>query len=246
MNVEPALKIADFHVFYGQVEAVHGVNLEILPRSIISLIGPNGAGKSSTLNAVLGLARSTGRITLNGAAITSLSTEERVARGLVLVPEKRELFSRMTVRDNLLLGSFRRSKNSRQTSQLLDEVYYMFPRLRDRERQLAGTLSGGERQMLAIGRALMAAPEVLLLDEPSLGLAPLIVREILQTVVDLRERGLSVLLVEQNVKLALQISEYGYVLELGRIALEGNAESLVSDPRVAGIYLGDAFSQAIG
>jgi branched-chain amino acid transport system ATP-binding protein len=180
-----------------------------------------------------------GQVMLNGGDLTGVAIESRVARGMCLVPEKRELFASMTVEDNLQLGSYRRYKaGERNYGDQLDEVYRIFPRLKERRRQEAGTLSGGERQMLAVGRALMAKPRLLMLDEPSLGLAPLIVKEIFHIIVSLKETGVAILLVEQNARAALQVADYAYVLETGDIALEGPAQELANDPKVIDTYLG--------
>jgi branched-chain amino acid transport system ATP-binding protein len=239
----PILEVRDLHVGYGKVEALHGASLTVAPGQIVTVIGPNGAGKSTMLNAIAGALPAAGtahgRIMLNGQDMTGISIESRVARGMCLVPEKRELFATMTVEDNLQLGSYRRYKaGERNYGDQLDEVYRIFPRLRERRRQEAGTLSGGERQMLAVGRALMAKPRLLMLDEPSLGLAPLIVKEIFHIIVGLKETGVATLLVEQNARAALQVADYAYVLETGDMALEGPAQQLANDPKVIDTYLG--------
>jgi branched-chain amino acid transport system ATP-binding protein len=239
----PILEVRDLHVDYGKVEALHGANLTVAPGQIVTVIGPNGAGKSTMLNAIAGAlpaaGTARGTVTLNGGDLTGVAIESRVARGMCLVPEKRELFSTMTVEDNLQLGSYRRYKaGERNYGDQLDEVYRLFPRLKERRKQDAGTLSGGERQMLAVGRALMAKPRLLMLDEPSLGLAPLIVKEIFHIIVSLKETGVAILLVEQNARAALQVADYAYVLETGDIALEGPAEKLANDPKVIDTYLG--------
>jgi branched-chain amino acid transport system ATP-binding protein len=239
----PILEVRDLHVAYGKVEALHGANLTVAPGQIVTVIGPNGAGKSTMLNAIAGAlpaaGTARGTVTLNGGDLTGVAIESRVARGMCLVPEKRELFSTMTVEDNLQLGSYRRYKaGERNYGDQLDEVYRLFPRLKERRKQDAGTLSGGERQMLAVGRALMAKPRLLMLDEPSLGLAPLIVKEIFHIIVSLKETGVAILLVEQNARAALQVADYAYVLETGDIALEGPAEKLANDPKVIDTYLG--------
>ncbi len=232
------LEVDDLHVAYGKVEAVRGVSLRLRKGEIVTVIGPNGAGKTTLLNAVMGLLPSRGRLMFEGESLAALDVEERVERGLCLVPEKRELFGDMSVADNLVLGGYVHRGDRAAVRAQLDEVYTRFPRLAERRPQLASTLSGGERQMLALGRALMAKPRVLLLDEPSLGLAPLIVREILRIVGGLRELGVSVLLVEQNARAALETADYGYVLETGDVALEGRAEDLIHDQRVVATYLG--------
>jgi branched-chain amino acid transport system ATP-binding protein len=232
----PLLEASGISVRYGKVEAVREVSLSVPAGSIVSVIGANGAGKSTLLNALMGVLPSAGAIELAGETINLRTIEQRVAGGLSLVPEKRELFGSMTVEDNLLLGGFRVSPTERRTA--LDEVFTRFPRLGERRRQAAGTLSGGERQMLAMGRALMARPRVLMLDEPSLGLAPRIVKDIFQIVIALRQAGVAILLVEQNAAAALRVSDYAYVMELGRFILDGSAADLTRDPRVIESYLG--------
>ena len=232
------LEIGDLHVSYGQVDAVRGVTLDLQPRQIVSVIGPNGAGKTTLLAAAMGLLPSTGVLRFEGEDLHGLDVEARVERGLCLVPEKRELFGELSVLDNLQLGAYSKRLRSAALKQRLDSVYARFPRLAERRVQRADTLSGGERQMLAVGRALMAAPRLLMLDEPSLGLAPLIVRDILAIVRALRDDGVSILLVEQNARAALETSDLGYVLETGEIALSGASDQLASDPRVQATYLG--------
>ena len=232
------LTVNDLHVSYGKVEAVTGVNLEMQAGQIVTVIGPNGAGKTTLLAALMGLLPSKGVSRYEQLDIGALSTEERVRRGICLVPERRELFTEMTVKDNLILGAYTRWKDRAAVERDLQDVYVRFPRLSERSNQLAGTLSGGERQMLALGRALMARPRLLLLDEPSLGLAPLIVREIFRIVMGLRELGVSILLVEQNARAALETADHGYVLETGSIVLSGKASDLIHDPRVIASYLG--------
>ena len=235
----PLLQLQDLSVSYGPVEAVHQVQLSVNEGEIVTVIGPNGAGKTTLLCAAMGLLPSTGSIHLAGERIARPSVEAMVARGVGLVPEKRELFGDMSVEDNLLLGGFSRwRKGQRDQAERMEEVFAIFPRLRERRPQLASTLSGGERQMLAIGRALMARPRLLLLDEPSLGLAPLIVREVLHVVSSLREHGVSVLLVEQNARAALRVADRAYVLEMGAVALTGAAQDLLSDRRIIDTYLG--------
>ena len=232
------LEIGDLHVSYGQVDAVRGVSLSLEHGQIISVIGPNGAGKTTLLAAAMGLLPSKGILKFEGEDLHGLDVEARVERGLCLVPEKRELFGELTVLDNLQLGAFSKRLGSAALKRQLQQVYERFPRLAERRAQRADTLSGGERQMLAVGRALMSAPRLLLLDEPSLGLAPLIVRDILLIVRKLRDDGVSILLVEQNARAALESSDHGYVLETGEIALSGPSEQLESDPRVQATYLG--------
>jgi branched-chain amino acid transport system ATP-binding protein len=233
------LEVRGLTVRHGDVAAVREVSLEVGRGRIVTVIGPNGAGKTTLLAAVAGLLpAAAGEVLLDGAPVGGDPVEENVARGLSLVPETRELFTALGVEDNLVLGAFPLRPGRRERAALLDEVYGIFPRLRERRAQRAGTLSGGERQMLALGRALMSRPRLLLLDEPSLGLAPLVVREIFQVIVDLRRRGVSVLLVEQNARAALQIADEGYVLETGEVSLSGAAAALARDPRVVETYLG--------
>ncbi len=232
------LSVTDLHVSYGKVEAVSGVSLEMQAGHIVTVIGPNGAGKTTLLAALMGLLPSKGESWYEAQDLRILSTEERVRRGICLVPERRELFTEMTVADNLVLGAYTRWRDREAVQRDLQKVYERFPRLSERRGQLARTLSGGERQMLALGRALMARPRLLLLDEPSLGLAPLIVREIFRIVTGLRELGVSILLVEQNARAALETADYGYVLETGSIVHSGPAVSLIHDPRVIASYLG--------
>jgi branched-chain amino acid transport system ATP-binding protein len=236
---ERLLTVRDLSVRYGKVEAVYGVSLGMERGTIVSVIGPNGAGKSTLLNALMGMLPSRGTVEFRGSDLARLSTEQRVTQGLCLVPETRELFAQMSVADNLELGAFTRvRRGDKGIAQGLEEVFTLFPRLKERRTQFAGSLSGGERQMLALGRALMSKPTLLMLDEPSLGLAPLIVREILHNISDLRQTGVSVLLIEQNARAALQISDYGYVLENGEIALEGPSTELANNPRIIESYLG--------
>ncbi|WP_278533610.1 ABC transporter ATP-binding protein [Delftia acidovorans] len=233
------LQLRGLSVSYGPVEAVHQVDLDVRSGEIVTVIGPNGAGKTTLLSAAMGLLPSRGEIHLDGKRIARPGVEVMVANGVALVPEKRELFGEMSVEDNLLLGGFSRWRRGlRDQAQRMDEVFAIFPRLRERRPQMASTLSGGERQMLAIGRALMARPRLLLLDEPSLGLAPLIVREVLQVVAGLRDHGVSVLLVEQNARAALKVADRAYVLEMGAVALSGAARELLHDRRIIDTYLG--------
>ncbi len=235
----PLLDIEALSVGYGKVEAVHQVSLRVAQGRIVTIVGPNGAGKTTLMAAVMGLLPSTGRVLFDGRDLTGASVEDRVAAGICLVPENRELFAEMSVVDNLELGALSRYRRGEKgLDRSLETVYEIFPRLRERHRQLAGTLSGGERQMLALGRALMAAPRLLMLDEPSLGLAPRIVREIFQVIAQLRARGVSVLLVEQNARAALQVADHGHVLENGSLVLEGPSAQLLDDPQVIASYLG--------
>jgi branched-chain amino acid transport system ATP-binding protein len=227
---------------YGKAEVLHGVTLTVEARQIVAIVGPNGAGKTTLMHAVMGLLPRAGRVSLMGADAGDVGW--MVRRGVVLVPETRALFTDMSVEDNLLLGAFARWRQSRGRQGARDlavsmaEVFGVFPRLAERRRQLAGTLSGGERQMLALGRALMGRPALLLLDEPSLGLAPKIVADIFRVIGGLRDRGIAILLVEQNARAALQVADYGYVLEMGRVALHGPCAALAEDVRVIETYLG--------
>jgi branched-chain amino acid transport system ATP-binding protein len=224
---------------YGGVDVVHDLTLAVGAGRIVTVIGPNGAGKSTLLMAVMGVQPSRGGVALDGTDVAGLGVEARVRAGMSLVPETRELFATMPVVDNLLLGAWRHRGLGRGERQArLDEVFAYFPRLKERHRQAAGTLSGGERQMLAMGRALMAQPSLLMLDEPSLGLAPLIVGEILRIVQSLRAAGKAILLVEQNARAALEVADEAYVLEGGRVTLSGPAASLAADERVVQTYLG--------
>jgi branched-chain amino acid transport system ATP-binding protein len=241
----PILKVQGLHAGYGKAEVLRGINLEAAPGSIITVIGPNGAGKSTLLNALMGVLPSTGRIDYAGESIAPLSLEERVMLGIALVPERRELFGSMSVEDNLVLGAYRQVRlRNKHWREQMDVVFELFPRLKERRTQQAGTLSGGERQMLAVGRALMSRPVLLMLDEPSLGLAPLIVKEIFRTIDGLRKTGVTTLLVEQNARAALETADYGYVLEMGEIALHGPASELATDSRVIDTYLGAARKKA--
>lgn len=234
------LEVRDLSVSYGKVEAVHHINLKINKGEIVAVIGPNGAGKTTLLCALMGLQPACGEIIYFGKTQgADRRVEKRVRQGMTLVPEKRELFGEMSVRDNLLLGAFDRYRvGHRDALETMDQVFDIFPRLQERCEQMASTLSGGERQMLAMGRALMAKPKLLMLDEPSLGLAPLIIKEIFHTVAELKKTGVSILLVEQNARAALQVADYGYVLETGEISLEGPSRDLVNDKRVIESYLG--------
>jgi branched-chain amino acid transport system ATP-binding protein len=232
------LEVKDLRVFYRRVEGLHRASLHVEEGAIVTVIGPNGAGKSTLLGAVMGLHRCTGEVRFRGADLGGISVEERVERGLSLVPERRELFGELPVEDNLVLGAFQRCRRRARLEADLEAVYARFPKLKERRAQLAGTLSGGERQMLALGRALMARPKLLMLDEPSLGLAPLVVREVFRAIAELRAAGVAILLVEQNARAALQVADYGYVLETGEMVLEGSAAELSANPRVVETYLG--------
>ncbi|MDX1412591.1 MAG: ABC transporter ATP-binding protein [Candidatus Promineifilaceae bacterium] len=231
------LKVENLEVAYGQIQVVWGVSLTVPKDSIVALIGPNGAGKSTTLMSIMGLlAAKEGRVTFLEEAITNKATHEIVNSGLILVPEWRGTFSTLTVLENLELGAYPpRARPHRDET--LHEVFEIFPRLKERQAQFAGTLSGGERQMLAIGRSLMARPELLILDEPSLGLAPLIVEQIFEVIQQISERGVSILIVEQNVQLTLETAHYGYIIETGRIVNEGACQDLLQDDRVQEAYL---------
>src|ERR1700740_1913743 len=230
------LSVSSAHIAYGKVEAVRAVSLDVADNEIVTIIGANGAGKTTLLNAIMGILPLKGRVAFAGEDMAPLEIEDRVTAGLSLVPEHRELFSTMNVEDNLQLGAFRIAKAA--TAIAFERVYQLFPRLKERRKQLAGTLSGGEQQMLAMGRALMGAPKLLMLDEPSLGLAPIFLADIFRIVGELRSSGVSVLLVEQNAQAALQIADRAYVMELGEFVLDGNAAELSENERVAASYLG--------
>jgi branched-chain amino acid transport system ATP-binding protein len=232
----PILELRDVSVAYGKVEAVRKVSLTMQPGSIVTVIGANGAGKTTLLNAIMGVLPATGMQHFCGEDIAACEVEARVGAGLCLVPEKRELFTTMSVEDNLRLGAYRLGTGAIAAG--LDMVFARFPRLKERRAQLSGTLSGGERQMLAMGRALMGKPRLLMLDEPSLGLAPRIVKDIFHIIVELRAAGVSILLVEQNARAALQVADHAYVMELGDITMQGLAADLAADPRVIESYLG--------
>jgi branched-chain amino acid transport system ATP-binding protein len=237
----PLLDIRDLHAGYGKAEVLHGLNLHADAGQVITVIGPNGAGKTTLLNTLMGLLPTRGQLMYRGEDISDFTLEERVMLGIALVPEKRELFSTMTVEDNLELGGYRQMRmGNMQWRSRIDDVYDLFPRLKERRTQLAGTLSGGERQMLAVGRSLMSRPDVLMLDEPSLGLAPLIVKEIFTIIETLRKTGVTIVLVEQNARAALAVADYGYVLEMGEVSLHGPAAELAQDSRVIDTYLGAA------
>jgi branched-chain amino acid transport system ATP-binding protein len=229
------LRVSDIRVSYGHAEILHGITFDMNAGSIVTVIGANGAGKTTLLNAIMGVVPSSGAVLYDGRPAPR-SVEGRVSAGMCLVPERRELFATMTVEDNLELGGFLRTASERKET--LGGVYERFPRLAERRRQLAGTLSGGERQMLALGRALMSRPRLLLLDEPSLGLAPKIVAEILAIVSELRSSGVSILLVEQNARAALEIADEGHLVELGEIKRSGPAAELAVDPALMASYLG--------
>jgi branched-chain amino acid transport system ATP-binding protein len=237
----PLLKVDGLHAGYGRAEVLSGISIEAAAGSVVAVVGPNGAGKSTLLNALMGVLPARGELTFDGEPVQRLSLEQRVQRGIALVPETRALFATMPVADNLLLGGYRQRRTPRaEQAARLDEIYALFPRLRERRTQAAGTLSGGERQMLAIGRALMGSPRLLMLDEPSLGLAPLVVKEIFRIIERLRESGTTILLIEQSARAAMAVADHAYVLETGAIALSGPAEELAADPRVIETYLGKA------
>lgn len=230
------LSVEQASVAYGNVEAVRSVSLDVRHNEIVTIIGANGAGKTTLLNAIIGIQRLKGKLTFESQDMSRLDIEDRVATGLCLVPEHRELFGAMTVEDNLRLGGFRIKQA--QAVQTLETVFALFPRLKERRKQLAGTLSGGEQQMLAMGRAMMGHPRLLMLDEPSLGLAPRIAADIFRIVTELRQTGVSILLVEQNARAALRIADRAFVMELGEFVLNGAAAEVAADPRVAASYLG--------
>ncbi len=233
------LEVKNLSVAYGKVEALMNFNMRVNEGQIVSVVGPNGAGKTTLLSAIMGLLGSKGQVDFDGHIEQGPQVETMVVRGLGLVPEKRELFGSMSIEDNLMLGGIQRYRQGdRSLKDTLDEVYTIFPRLKERRGQEAGTLSGGERQMLAVGRALMAKPKLLMLDEPSLGLAPLITREIFKVIDQLRGQGVSILLVEQNARAALKLADYAYVLEMGELSMQGKGSELVEDPRIIESYLG--------
>jgi len=241
MDGVPLLRVAGLRAGYGRAEVLTGLDFEVGRGEVATIIGPNGAGKSTTLNALMAVLPARGDLLFDGIDLAGVALEERVMLGIALVPEKRELFGSMSVEDNLVLGGFRAMKlRVPQWRREIERVYELFPRLKERRAQRAGTLSGGERQMLAVGRALMSRPKLLMLDEPSLGLAPLIVLEIFRTIARLRAEGTSILLIEQNARAALEVADHGYVLETGAIVLEGPAVELAGDARVIDTYLGAA------
>ncbi len=237
---DTVLKISDLRVSYGGIEALKGISMEVQQGQIVTLIGANGAGKSTTLRAISGLVRpAAGRIEFLGKDITGMDTQKVVEGGISLVPEGRRVFPNLTVLENLKIGAYLRKDDAGIKTDLL-EVFDLFPRLKEREWQLAGTLSGGEQQMLAVGRAMMAKPRVMMMDEPSLGLAPLVVRNIFSIITELKKRGMTILLIEQNANAALKCADYGFVLETGRITMQGTGAQLLNDPRVKEAYLGSA------
>ena len=237
---ETVLKITDLRVSYGGIEALKGISMDVHQGQIVTLIGANGAGKSTTLRAISGLVRpASGRIEFLGKDITGMDTQKLVEAGISLVPEGRRVFPNLTVLENLKIGAYLRRDEAGIKADLA-EVYDLFPRLKEREWQLAGTLSGGEQQMLAVGRAMMARPSVMMMDEPSLGLAPLVVRNIFSIITELKKRGMTILLIEQNANAALKCADYGFVLETGSITMQGTGAELLNDPRVKEAYLGSA------
>jgi branched-chain amino acid transport system ATP-binding protein len=234
------LELRDLRVCYGKVEALHGINVSVDKGEIVTILGANGAGKTTTLTAISGLIKpSGGGIFFEGKALHSLHTHEVVGLGITHAPEGRRVFGTLTVQENLALGAFTAKKPER-TAHLMGWIFELFPRLSERAEQLAGTLSGGEQQMLAIARALMGDPKVLLLDEPSLGLAPILVRSIFESVREINDRGVTVILVEQNARAALKIASRGYVMEVGKVVMEDNAPALLANPDIQAAYLGGA------
>jgi len=233
------LEVDDIHTYYDNIHALKGVTLSVDKGEIVTLVGANGAGKSTTLNTICGLLKPRhGEIRLDGESLNALKPHEIVAKGISQAPEGRRIFSRLTVMENLEMGAYTRSDRN-GIAQDLERVFSIFPRLKERARQVGGTLSGGEQQMLAIARALMARPRVLLLDEPSMGLAPILVQEIFSIIREINQQGTTILLVEQNVNMALQIAQRGYVLETGRVVLHGSAKELRENPEVRAVYLGE-------
>lgn len=238
------LTVKSVHTYYGNIHALKGVSLHVRTGEIVTLIGANGAGKSTLVNTICGMVRPRkGSIELGGAAITDLRAEEIVRHGIALVPEGRQIFSTLSVEDNLIMGAFLHRRNSRQVSGDMEHMYGRFPILEQRKHQLAGTLSGGEQQMLAISRALMSRPALLVLDEPSMGLAPLVIVEIFKIIQELREEGRTILLIEQNARAALQIADRGYVLETGKVVLQGDGPTLLEHREVQRAYLGKGAKQ---
>ncbi len=238
-SADALLRVDGLEVAYGGVRALAGVSLAVRAGEVVTVIGANGAGKTSLVHAVTGVVpKRGGTVTFDGLDVTRMPPEDLVARGLTLVPERRELFGALSVQDNLRLGAFLRANHAVRVRRDLARVYDVFPRLAERRRQRAATLSGGEQQMLALGRAMMSGPRLLLLDEPSLGLAPLIVQEILRVITALRDEGVTVLLIEQNARAALRLADYGYLLEAGEVVTEAPADRLERDERVRAAYLG--------
>ena len=231
------LKIDDINVFYGNIHAIKGVSFEVNENEIVTLIGANGAGKSTTLNTIAGLLRPrTGTMTFDGKSLNATAAHKTVALGMALCPEGRRIFQQMTVRENLEMGGYTRPKEEIPAS--MDDMFRRFPRLKERESQIAGTLSGGEQQMLAIARAMMSRPRLLMLDEPSMGLAPILVEQIFDIIKELHEAGVTILLVEQNAQMALSIADRAYVLETGKVTMSGKADDLLHNDAVRKAYLG--------
>ena len=236
-NRKPLLQVEDINVYYGAIHAIKGISFEVFPDEIVTLIGANGAGKSTTLNTIAGLLRPrSGHIVLEGKDLTTIPASRIVSQGMALCPEGRRIFQQMTVRENLEMGGYTRPKSEIPAS--LEEMFTRFPRLKEREKQIAGTLSGGEQQMLAMARALMSKPKLLMLDEPSMGLAPILVEQIFDIIKELHDAGVTILLVEQNAQMALSIADRAYVLETGRIAMTGEASALLKNDDVRKAYLG--------
>ncbi len=236
-NRKPLLQVEDINVYYGAIHAIKGISFEVYPDEIVTLIGANGAGKSTTLNTIAGLLRPrTGRVMLEGKDLAAIPASRIVSQGMALCPEGRRIFQQMTVRENLEMGGYTRPKSEIPAS--LEEMFTRFPRLKEREKQIAGTLSGGEQQMLAMARALMSKPKLLMLDEPSMGLAPILVEQIFDIIKELHAAGVTILLVEQNAQMALSIADRAYVLETGRIAMTGEASALLKNDDVRKAYLG--------
>ena len=230
-SAAPLLKVSDIHVYYGAIHAIKGISLEVYDNEIVTLIGANGAGKSTTLNTIIGLLRPRqGTVELNGSVINGLGASKTVSRGLSLCPEGRRIFQQMTVRENLEMGAY--SRPAAEIAGSLEEMFERFPRLKEREKQVAGTLSGGEQQMLAMARALMSKPRLLMLDEPSMGLAPILVEQIFGIITELHGSGVTILLVEQNAQMALQVADRAYVMETGLISMQGSASELLHNDAV--------------
>ena len=233
----PLLKVRDIHVYYGAIHAIKGISLEVNEGEIVTLIGANGAGKSTTLNTIAGLLKPRqGGIAFAGMPVEGTGASKMVYKGLSLCPEGRRIFQQMTVRENLEMGAF--SRPNEETEKSMEQVYEFFPRLKEREKQIAGTLSGGEQQMLAMGRALMSKPRLMMLDEPSMGLAPILVEQIFEIIREMNAAGTTILLVEQNAQMALSVANRAYVMETGRITMEGDADDLMHDDNVRKAYLG--------
>lgn len=236
--MEPILKVSDINVYYGAIHAIKGVSFEVNPGEVVTLIGANGAGKSTTLRAITGIVPvKSGTILYNGEDITGMDTQKVVERGIALVPEGRRVFANLTVLENLKIGAYLR-KDTAQIQKDIEYIYKLFPRLEERSWQLAGTLSGGEQQMLAVGRAMMTRPRLIMMDEPSLGLAPLVVKDIFGIISRLSADGITILLIEQNANAALHAAHYGYVLETGMMTLSGTGEELLSSKSIQEAYLG--------